>query len=325
MDFLMSLGRRRAISALVALVVAFGAGFLMQVILADRTPIAAVDRIPDAAPILRDAEAPARLPTPPAATLVPLQRPPVMPDRVDTPTTQPPDVHDDARMSPFGFDCTPALTLKARDAAMIEARLFAPCDPRERVALRHGALEIDLTTDAFGRAATMLPALSEVATVTALLPRQAVEAGLYISDAEAFSRVVIVWEGARVFRMNAYEFGATEGQAGHIRAGFGKTASRAMRGTGGFLVTIGDGSGRSAEVYSFPTGYSPLHGVVKLVVEADVTDETCGQQAKATALQSRPLGGMTATDVRVTLPGCDRVGDVMELKNLLQDMRLAGR
>lgn len=325
MTFLMSLGKRRGATALVALLIAFGAGYLMQVILADRTPIAAVDRLPEAAPVLRAAEEPATLPVPPAATLVPLQRPPVMPDRVDTPERPMPEPRDDARISPFGFDCDPTLSMKERDAAMIEVRLFAPCHPGRPVTLRQGKLEIDLTTDAFGRAHTMLPALSEAATVTAVLGQTSIRSSLHVAGAEAFSRVVLIWEGDQVFWMNAYELGAKRGEAGHIRAGFGKTASRAVRGTGGFLVSLGDGSGRSAEVYSFPTGYSPMHGVVKLVVEADVTQETCGRAAHATALETGPLGGMTVTDVRVTLPGCDRVGDVLELKNLLQDMRLAGR
>lgn len=325
MKFLMSLGKRRGATALLALLVALSAGYLMQVVLADRTPIAAVDRLPDAAPVLRAAEEPATLPVPPAATLVPLQRPPVMPDRVDTPERTLPDLRDDASLSPFGFDCDPVLSMKERDAAMIEVRLFAPCDPGQRVTLRHGKLEIDLTTDPFGRAQTILPALTEAVTVTAMLGHKSVQSSIHVAEAQAFSRVALIWDGEQVFWMNAYELGATRGESGHIRAGFGKTASRAVRGTGGFLVTLGDGTGRSAEVYSFPTGYSPMHGVVKLVVEADVTRETCGRMARATALETSPLGGMTTTDVRVTLPGCDRVGDVLELKNLLQDMRLAGR
>lgn len=325
MDFLMSLGKRRGATAFVALMVAFAAGYLMQVVLAERTPLAAVDQIPDAAEVLRAAEEPATFPTPPAATLVPLQRPPVMPDRVDTPDTQPPDIRDDARMSPFGFDCKPELTLTEQDAAMIKVRLFASCDPKERITLRHGALEIELITDPFGRVEAVLPAMSETATVTAVLARQSVQSSLYVADADAFSRVVLLWEGDQVFRMNAYELGADRGEAGHIRAGHGKTASRAVRGTGGFMVSLGDGSGRSAEIYSFPTGYSPMHGVVKLVVEADVTEATCGQTVRAKALQTSALGGMSATDVRVTLPDCDQIGDVIELKNLLQDMRLAGR
>jgi hypothetical protein len=228
-------------------------------------------------------------------------------------------------MSPFGFECEPELTLKAEDAAMIEVRLFAPCDPDQRVTIRHESLEFEVMTDSFGRMRTVLPALSDTVRVTAAMERLSVEAAASAADARSFSRVLLVWEGEQVFRMNAYELGAKRGEAGHIRAGFEKTAKRAMRGTGGFLAAMGDGSGRSAEVYTFPTGHSPLQGVVELIVEADVTEETCGTLARATALQTAPLGGLTATDVRVTLPGCDRVGDVVELKNLLQDMRLAGR
>lgn len=325
MKFLASLGRRRAFSAFVALMIALGAGYLMQSVLVEQTPLATVDRAPDAAPSLRSAEQPPSLPTPPAATLVPLTPPPVMPDRVEKPEPVVPEAQDDARLSPFGFDCAPELVLKARDAAMIEARLFAPCDPGRRVTFRHGPLAIDLTSDSFGRASAILPALEEEAEVDAVLAGQTVRASAEVPDARAFSRVILIWEGAQVFRMNAYELGASRGESGHIRAGSPKTPARAMRGTGGFLAMSGDGTGRLAEVYTFPTGYSPLRGVVELIVEADVTSETCGKMARATALQSSPLGGVTETDVRVTLPGCERVGDVLELKNLLQDMRLAGR
>ena len=182
-----------------------------------------------------------------------------------------------------------------------------------------------MVTDPYGRAAAVLPALEVDAKVEAVLDRDSVTARMTIPGATAFARVALVWSGPQTFRMNAYELGARRGESGHIWAGRAKTPSRAMRGSGGFLVSLGDGTGRSAEVYSFPTGLSPLRGIVELIVEADVTEESCGQEALATALQSSPLGGLSMTDVRVTLPGCDRVGDVMELKNLLQDMRLAGR
>lgn len=325
MDYWGPLGRRRTVTALAATVIALGAGYLMQVVLADRTPLATVDKLPGAASGLRSVDQPAVLPLSPEATLAQLAPPQILPDRVKKPVNTPPATWDDARMSPFGFECGPTLTLKVQDAAMIIAQVFAPCDPGQNVTIRHGALEIDLMTDSFGRAQTVVPALVDSATVTAVLERQTVKADADLPDAGAYSRVVLVWEGEQVFRMNAYELGATRGESGHIRAGAAKTAKRAMRGTGGFLVAVGDGSGRSAEIYTFPTGYSPLRGVVELVVEADVTEANCEQLVQATALQTGPLGGMTSTDVRVTLPGCDRIGDVMELKNLLQDMRLAGR
>lgn len=326
MNSLALLGRRRAVSALAALLLAFGAGYLMQSVLVENTPLATVDEMPDAAPLLRSADQPGSLPTPPAATLVPLvPNPPIMPNRVDKPDPVLPQIWDDARMSPFGFDCTPDLTVSVLDAAMIKVLYFAACDPNRKVTVRHGMLEIDVTTDSFGRAETLVPALTDIEEVLVISERQTARAISNVSDARAFSRVILAWEGAQVFRMNAYELGALRGESGHIRAGSAKTPARAMRGTGGFLVAIGDGTGRSAEVYTFPTGFTPLKGVVELVVEADVTEANCGRMISAKALQTGPLGGMTETDVRVTLPECNRIGDVIELKNLLQDMRLAGR
>lgn len=319
-------GGRRLFSALVALIVAFGAGHLMQSVLADRTPLAKVDDMPDAAPLLRSADQPLSFPTPPAATLVPLgPPPPVMPNRVDKPAQVSPETWDDARMSPFGLDCTPNLTIAVLDAAMIEVLYSAPCDPRRPVVLRHAGLEIDLMTDAYGRAETVIPALSDSAIVTASIERSTTQAALSVPNAHAFSRVILVWDGKQVFRMNAYELGASRGQGGHIWAGSPKTPARAMRGTGGFLAVAGQGYGRTAEVYTFPTGFSPLRGVVELVVEAEVTQANCGRLSEALALQTSPLGGITETDVRVTLPDCRQIGKVLELKNLLQDMRLAGR
>jgi hypothetical protein len=319
-------GKRRIATALAVLAVAFGTGHVMQSVLVERTPMANVDDMPDAAFQLRDADRSRSLPTPPAATLVPiLPRPPVLPDRVDKPVQSVPELWEDARMSPFGFSCEPELNLTARPAAMVEVSVFVPCDAGEIVTFRHGALSFALKSDVFGRAMAVLPALSPRVNVDIATPRRSASATIGLPEAADFSRVIIAWDGPQIFRMNAYELGSGRGQSGHIRASSPKTAARAVRGTGGFLVTVGDGSGGSAEVYTFPTGFSPLRGVVELVVEADVTRETCGTTAEAQALQSSPLGGLTGTDVRVTLPDCDRLGEVMELKNLLQDMRLAGR
>lgn len=326
MSSLSIFGKRRILTAVSALAIAMGAGYLMQGVLATQTPLATVEDMPDAARILRSGRDPKPLPTPPAATLMPiLLAPPVMPDRVQRPEAAPPQLWKDSQLSPFGFSCDPELSLKLRDAAMLDIRLFAPCDPETVVTLRQGALSIDLETDAFGRVETAMPALSTTSEILVDTGRRILRETMSVPEALEFSRVILTWEGPRILKMNAYEFGARRGESGHIWAGSSKTPSRALRGTGGFLVDLGDGAGRSAEVYTFPTGYSPLRGIVELIVEADVTEDTCGHMAKAIALQTGPLGGLSETDVRVTLPDCDRIGDVLELKNLLQDMRLAGR
>ena len=67
-----SIDRRRAATALIALVIAFGSGHLMQTVLADDPGVAATGDMPDAAPILKNEGRTPPLPVPPAATLVPI-------------------------------------------------------------------------------------------------------------------------------------------------------------------------------------------------------------------------------------------------------------
>ena len=64
-----------------------------------------------------------------------------------------------------------------------------------------------------------------------------VQASAEVPDARAFSRVAIVWEGAKIFRMSAYELGAHRGETGHIWSGSAKTPARAMRGSGASCST----------------------------------------------------------------------------------------
>lgn len=312
MKFLASLTRRRGFLAAAAMMMAFGTGVVMQHFLADSAILARMQAEP--APVLE------------ADVVEPdFPEPPVHEARVAEDVHTVPRLWDDARISPFGFDCAPELTVSVGDAAMLRVDVFAPCNPLQLVALGHDLLEVDVTTDAYGRATTILPALEKRAAVSANFGDRVVKAEATVPGARSFSRVILTWSGSQIFHMNAYEFGASRGETGHIRASAPKTPSRAVRGTGGFLTVAGDGTGRTAEVYSFPTGYSPLRGVVRLAVEADVTEEICGKTASASALQTNPLGGLSTIDVQVTLPACDRVGELFELKNLFQDMRLAGR
>ncbi len=64
---------------------------------------------------------------------------------------------------------------------------------------------------------------------------------------------------------------------------------------------------------------------MRLVVEGAVTSTSCGQIARAKAIQPTAFRRQSETDVEVALPDCDRIGEVVLLQNLLRDMRLAGR
>ena len=308
---------RRAVTAVVALFLALGCGYLMQNVLASDHPIATVGDEPDAAPVLRESEPDDNLPVPPAATLVPLKiDAPIMPERAK----ESEEIWHEA-----SADCSPSLVVTNQPAAMLKVTLRAPCAKQNMVRLRHDKLEFDLTTDANGALSVHVPALLEEAIVHLDIEDITVTAKTRMDDASLFRRVAILSDGPEMLDLHAFEFGAQRNQFGHVWAGSPKSIDRAIKGMGGFLTRLGDGSGQMATIYTFPAKPTSQKGVVRLIVEADVTEETCSQVLQATALQTGPFGQLSATEVELKMPGCDAVGQKVELKNLLHDMRLASR
>lgn len=315
MSIFASLDKRRWITAVFTLSAAFLCGYVMQSVLVDEAPMPAVQDAPGAAAAFRQLEEPQPLPVPPAATLNSiLQKPPVLPDRAD-----------EATMRLKSTGCRPHLQAAAAPAATLRIRLTAPCNPNTQVSLRIDHIMITDATDADGNLDLRIPALLESSRVVAIVDGNTLSAKTDVLDARQFQNVVIQWTGRQVLRINAYEFGAKDSQLGHVWSGAPKSPARAAGGAGGYLTRLGNGRGASLESYSFPTGSLPPNGVVRLVVEADVTHENCGKQHIATALQTGPLGTVSPTRIVIDLPDCDQVGQTVHLQNLLLDLRLAAR
>ena len=320
MGFLATLDKRRIATVLVVLLIAFLTGHVMQTVLADKEPVAAINGGPDAAPVLRSNEDPKPLPTPPAATLMPiLERPPLLPRRVQEPMR----IWRDAKMAEP--DCTASATAQPSPAATVTLRIDAPCHKGATVRVRQGQIVADAYTNAQGKLTMRMPALSETVAFEVELGDKLIRTIAKVPEAPNFQHVALLWTGKQALRLHAYEFGALKNQFGHVWSGAPKSPIRASRGSGGFLLRLGDGTGASAEIYSFPAGQAPTRGIIRLIVEAQVTKENCGHVIQATALQSGALGHLSPTDVEYSMPGCDSIGRIVRLQNLLQDMRLAER
>ena len=319
MGFFAALDKRRVATALVVLMTAFLTGNILQNYLADDAPVATINGGPDAAPVLRRGDRQKPLPVPPAATLTPiLQTPPVLPERTQEASASDPEAH-------AARDCAPSLRLDAAPAATVSVTVDAHCHPDTVVEVSQGPIRIEERTDQSGRLELRMPALDKMPEIEIRVAGAILKAVTEVSDASQFQHVAILWQGPQALRINAYEFGARKSQFGHVWSGSPKSPSRASRGSGGFLTRLGDDGGASTEIYSFPAGHTPLRGVVRLVVEAEVTRDSCGREVQATALQTGPLGRLSETEVKLALPGCERLGEIIQLQNLLQDMRLAGR
>ena len=219
--------------------------------------------------------------------------------------------------------CIPQLKLQRAPGAMIDLS-FIGCKART-VILSHGDLSVSVKTNAAGKLKQRIPAFERDAVVSVSFDEDQIGSSIEVPDAESYRHVVMIWSGDQILNMHAFEFGAKRDQFGHVWAGAPKSVKRATRGNGGFMTRLGDGSGRSAEVYSFPSMLSQQSGVVRLVVEAAVTPKSCEKQIAAVALQTGAMGSMGTTEVALKMPQCDSIGQVVRLQNLFQDMRLAMR
>lgn len=210
-------------------------------------------------------------------------------------------VYDD-----YGRSCAaPTLTLIPGPAATLGVVLAAPCFPDATVTLRHDALIFAIRTDAEGRFAGTLPALTREARLEALLPgTEWVAATASVQGLDVVNRVVLL-STAPNMHLNAFEYGAEFGSIGHVRA----DAPRAPdTGLGGYLTLLGDPLAvppRLAQVYTAPASLSD----VTLELDADVTAETCTHDLHATMLRvlagRAEAGGPQA--LSVAMPDCDGV------------------
>lgn len=226
----------------------------------------------------------------------------------------------------FGLPCDVTFTAEPQIAAMVRLTLNAACKPYANVAIEHEGMRFVSLTSNIGQLVVDVPALRQDAEFHAIFSDgREVSARVDVPDFEMFTRAVLQWTGENGLSMHAFENGAEYLENGHIRQDNPSTASAAASGLGGFLVTLGDRDTlypQLATVYSFPSALQP-GAVVRMAIEAEITGQNCGQTVEAQTIQPTGSGGYEPVDVAVTLPTCGSVGDVLVLKNLVRDLKLA--
>jgi hypothetical protein len=234
-----------------------------------------------------------------------------------------------AEFGPLGLPCGASLTAEPAPGGTVHLRLEAPCQPGAAVTISHGALSASFRASSSGVIDTVFPAFEEAARYAARLPDGAVlSASARVPGAKGYERVVTMWQGAGGLAVHAFEYGAGQGEAGHVWHGAPRGAQAAEAGRGGFLLALGTAEGpgaRRAEVYTFPAAEAARSGAVRIALAAAVTPATCGREIEAETLQlGEGLPGAPVA-VRIALPDCGvGTGDLM-LKNLARDLKIAAQ
>ncbi|PQO24719.1 hypothetical protein C2I36_01115 [Rhodobacteraceae bacterium WD3A24] len=246
----------------------------------------------------------------------------VQPETAALPRAQPRTAGEAFSRAETPESCTPALSLGAAPAAMLDIELHAPCHAESRLVLRHAELAISAYTDGDGRLLQLIPALQAEAEVVAAFPGgPEIRARVDVPEVEDYHRVAIQWQGDDDFALHAYEFGAEYGEPGHVSSQDGDG------GAAGFITRLGDARvdwPLLAEVYSLPLTGIEQAGTVRFEVEAEVSDLTCGREMLGEALEMRGGGEVESVELTLPMPDCGGRGGFLVLKNLLPDLTIAG-
>ncbi|MCB5199257.1 hypothetical protein LGQ03_08385 [Loktanella sp. TSTF-M6] len=226
-------------------------------------------------------------------------------------------------------DCNPKMAAQVLPIAMVQITLTDTCRPNEAVTIHHRGMMFQNLTDDDGALVVTVPALARNALFVADFGTGlGAAASADVSDIDQYDRAVLQWQGAEDIQLHALEFGAAYFEDGHIWNGATGDLAAAEFGTGGVLTPLGDpaiSDGFMAEVYTFPSGSNARDGNVALSVEAEVTAGNCGRQVAAQSLQVVPGKPTDATDLVMSMPDCDAVGEFLVLNNMFEDLTLAAR
>jgi len=216
-------------------------------------------------------------------------------------------------------DCRAKLAVTPGIKGMMQVALTAPCNPMERVVLRHAGLAVTGKIGPDGALNLTLPALQTNSAVeVGFADGSKVLQPVTVPDAAQFHRFAVQWQGADAFAIHALVSGADYGQPGDIWQDNPQDPAQAK---GGFLTVLGDETVENpllAEVYTYAAAPADI------LVEAAVLDENCGKDLLADVLESHD-GRVRVTDLTLAMPECSGVGDFLVLKNLASDMKIAAK
>ncbi len=226
-------------------------------------------------------------------------------------------------VSDLGLPCDISLSATAMPAAMVALDLMAPCRTEAVVQVMHSGMMFEAETDALGLLTLDILAFETPAFFSATFDDGVEETVLVgLPDLLEFDRIGLTWRGDMGLELHAMEFGAEFGGDGHVWQDAPANAEAAVAGDGGFLtqVIVGDSF---AQVYTLPRATLREGDSVRLSIDAPITANNCAASVLARTLRTEGAGPVDITELTFTVPGCDAIGDVLVLQNLLDDLRLA--
>ena len=220
-------------------------------------------------------------------------------------------------------ECARELDLAVITDAIIEITLLAPCNPNQRLVVRHDGLAITAKTTASGSAFLQIPALNSAGDVRVrFADNTEINGAIPVPEMADMRRFAVEWMASDTFGLHAFENGSDYNGVGHISATNPGKLPLSAKPLGGYLMILGEADVVQpllAEVYTYPQDQTVP---TEVSVEAEVSAATCGREILGEVITSQ--GGIaTVSDLALAMPDCTALGDVLVLNNLVSDLTLA--
>lgn len=238
-----------------------------------------------------------------------------------------PSVISDAMRPSDELMCPVSLKAVSMADVMVGLTMTAPCAANQTVTLSHAGLVFSALLDVHGEFSLSVPALQKTARFEVTLASGAqAEASLDVFTIDTYSRIVLQWLGEAQFQLHAFENGAEFGSAGHIWSATPSDPKSARASHSGYMIELGSEIGAyasRAQIYSFPVDWAETETHVGLIVEAEVTEATCGRQIGGQIFEIAPFAPAEGQSFFIDMPDCDAIGDFIQLKNMIPELKIA--
>ena len=201
--------------------------------------------------------------------------------------------HDD--ISAFGLPCGASISATLISENLHEITVSAPCRPHEMVAFAVNGLRFDQSLSLTGEARFAIPVVASSAMLETVFSDQSYhKTQLPAANTDTSLRVALAWKENSDARLTAKD---------HT------------------VITVGNGP-HQLQILTVDQVENASH-VVRLAIRRDVTEGTCNTPASAQFFRQDGTGHPTRYDLSFAPISCENVGTTLELKNVLEDLKIA--
>jgi hypothetical protein len=224
--------------------------------------------------------------------------------------------------------CSLTATATPSDMATVLVTVVAPCLGQDRVVLHHEGMEFSEVLDRSGKLTVRVPVLNE--NVVILVRTQSGHGGIAVARVPSlalYDRFVLKWMGADELRLlsrrNEDDARNYLWSASALPHGAAITQVPVAA-----VIPLGNPAGSAAKmasVYTVLSKQATRSNGMGLVVEAEVTADTCGRDISARSLDLRRNTRLRVREFVLSMPDCSAVGERLVLGDLTGDPVIASR